>query len=338
MKKILLIATGGTIASKTTENGLVPQITSEEILGFVPETAEICTVETLQLFNLDSTNLCYRHWLAMADTIEKHYQDYDGFVITHGTDTMAYSAAALSYLIQNSSKPIVLTGSQKSIYSRDTDARENLLSAFIYAADDHACGVRIVFDNKVILGTRARKTRTKSYNAFSSIDYPEIARLRNRTVYYYIEEKNIGQPVFYHTLNPKIFVLKLIPGVDPSIFSYIQAHYDALIIESFGVGGLPCYDSADFTDAIRSFLESGKTIVMTTQVPHEGSDMGVYEVGHRVKQAYDLIEAYDMTIEAVTAKLMWILALTSDRKEIRSLFYQPVAHDLIFGTQDNHQL
>lgn len=331
MKKILLLATGGTIASKATNAGLVPQITSTELLTFVPEVAALCTVDTLQVCNLDSTNLRYSEWLKIAKAVEEHYADYDGFVVTHGTDTMAYTAAALSYLIQNSRKPVVLTGSQKSIYSRDTDARGNLISAFRYACDDRASGVHIVFDNKVILGTRAKKTRTKSYNAFSSIDFPEIARIRDGVLYYYIEEKIHGEPVFYHTLNPKVFVLKLVPGMDPAIFRYLKAHYDALIIESFGVGGLPCYDDADFTEAIRDFLDAGKTIVMTTQVPHEGSDMGVYEVGYRVKETYDLIEAYDMTIEAVTTKLMWILSLTSDREEIKRLFYRPVQKDIVFG-------
>lgn len=330
MKKILLLATGGTIASKATEAGLVPQITSEELLSFVPEVASICAVDTMQVCNLDSTNLRYPEWLKIAKAVEAHYANYDGFVVTHGTDTMAYTAAALSYLIQNSRKPVVLTGSQKSIYSRDTDARSNLISAFLFAADYRANGVHIVFDNKVILGTRARKTRTKSYNAFSSIDFPEIARIREGVLYYYIEEKVEGEPVFYHALNPQVYVLKLIPGMDPAIFGYLKAHYDALVIESFGVGGLPCYDDADFTEAIRDFLDAGKTIVMTTQVPHEGSDMGVYEVGYRVKETYDLIEAYDMTIEAVTTKLMWILSLTSDREEIKRLFYRPVQKDIVF--------
>lgn len=333
MKKILLIATGGTIASKATESGLTPQISSDELLTFVPEVADICQVSALQVCNLDSTNLRYPEWLAIARTVEENYADYDGFVITHGTDTMAYTAAALSYLIQNSRKPIVLTGSQKSIYSRDTDARSNLISAFLYAADPRANGVHIVFDNKVILGTRARKTRTKSYNAFSSIDFPEVARIREGKLYYYIEEKVEGDPVFYHKLNPRVFVLKLIPGMDPAIFDYLKHHYDGLIIESFGVGGLPYYDDADFSEAIRSFLDAGKTIVMTTQVPHEGSDMTVYEVGHLVKTRYDLIEAYDMTIESVTTKLMWILALTSNRERIKKLFYRPVQRDVLFGEE-----
>ena len=259
-----------------------------------------------------------------------HYDAYDGFVLTHGTDTMAYTAAALSYLIQNNAKPVVITGSQKSIFNQDTDARENLRDAFLYACDDGACGVHIVFDHKVILGTRARKMRTKSYNAFSSIDYPETAILRGRQLVYYIREHVDGAPRFYDRLDPGVFVLKLIPGIDAGIFDYLKAHYRALVIESFGVGGLPCYGDESFYNAVRDWVESGRVIVMTTQVPHEGSDMEVYQVGHRAKRELGLIEAYSMTSEAVVTKLMWILGQTDDSAEIRRLFQTPVQKDQIF--------
>ena len=182
MKKILLIATGGTIASMPTEQGLAPGLTSRELLETVPELSGVCEIDTLQLFNLDSTNMCHVQWLEIARTIRERYAQYDGFLITHGTDTMAYGAAVLSYLIQQSPKPVVLTGAQRSISQRDTDARENLLNAAIYAADEGAQGVRIVFDGKVIEGTRATKIRTKSYAAFSSMDYPEVAVVRGGRV------------------------------------------------------------------------------------------------------------------------------------------------------------
>lgn len=329
MKKILLLATGGTIASKSSGEGLSPQITSEEILGYVPELARLADITAIQLFNLDSTNVCSRHWLKMAEAIRQRYDDFDGFVITHGTDTMAYTAAALSYLIQQSPKPIVLTGSQKSIYLRDTDARNNLIGAMLYACDDLASGVHIVFDGKVILGTRARKTRTKSFNAFSSIDYPEIARIRDGRLIYYIKEEKSASPIFSDRLNPAVFVYKLIPGADPEIFDYLSAKYHAVVIESFGVGGIPCYGSEDFMQALGRLLEAGVTVVMTTQVSHEGSDMEVYEVGHLAKERLNLMEGYDMTLESLTVKLMWILGKTKDPKEIRRLFYEPVAHDMI---------
>ncbi len=329
MKKILLISTGGTIASKATGDGLAPGITSDELLGYVPEIAGLADITTLQLFNLDSTNVRSDHWLAIAQAIRERYDGFDGFVITHGTDTMAYTAAALSYLIQQSPKPIVLTGSQKSIYLRDTDARNNLIDAVIYACDDRAFGVRIVFDGKVILGTRAKKTRTKSFNAFSSIDYPEIARIRSGRLIHYLHEPKPDCPQFYSRLDPLIFVYKLIPGADPGIFDYLAGRYHAVIIESFGVGGIPCYGNEDFMDALERLLAAGVTVVMTTQVSHEGSDMEVYKVGHLAKERLNLMEAYDMTLESLTAKLMWILGQDdADPVTIRNLFYTPIDHDI----------
>ena len=329
MKHILMIATGGTIASKQTGEGLAPGITSEEILECVPEAAEICRITAEQLFNLDSTNVKAEHWLTIANHVEQNFDDYDGFVITHGTDTMAYTAAALSYLIQYSPKPVVITGSQKSIYARDTDARRNVLDALRYAADDRAHGVHVVFDGKVIIGTRARKMRTRSFNAFSSIDYPEIAVIREGRVIPYIETSRPASPVFYHQLDANVFVLRLVPGQDGRIFDYLAQHYDAVVVESFGMGGIPLYDDGQLFDAMARFTQSGRTLVMTTQVPHEGSDMGVYQVGVKVKSELEMIESHTMTIEAIVTKLMWALAQTKDPRQVRKLFYRPVAKDLL---------
>ena len=160
-KRVLLIATGGTIASKRSHHGLIPQITPEELVGYIPQVRDICEVDTIQLLNLDSTNVEPTHWKMMAHAIKEHYEDYDGFVIAHGTDTMAYTAAALSYLVQNSKKPIVITGAQKPIDLEITDAKSNLLDSFLYAADDASQGVQIVFDGNVIAGTRAKKNAFK---------------------------------------------------------------------------------------------------------------------------------------------------------------------------------
>lgn len=215
MKKVMLLTTGGTIASKAGENGFSPAIGSEELLTFVPELSEICQVETKQVYNLDSTNIGPSQWIDIVTMIRDHYETYDGFVIAHGTDTMAYSAAALSYLIQNPDKPIVLTGSQKSIYNRDTDARNNLLRAFLYASSGQAWGVQIVFDNKVILGTRARKVRSKSFNAFSSINYPETAVFRDMKLIPYLPRPVYCYPPRFDTkLDEKVFLLRLLPGMD----------------------------------------------------------------------------------------------------------------------------
>ena len=330
MKKILLIATGGTIASRPTEDGLAPQLRAGDILDCVPQLRNLCRIDALQLMNIDSTNMSPDCWLKIAACVKENYDQYDGFVITHGTDTMSYTAAGLSYLIQNAAKPIILTGSQKSIYSEDTDARKNLYDAFLAAQDNNFFGVLLVFDGKVILGTRARKMRTKSMNAFSSIDFPELALLREgRVLHYVLAEKPTGSPVFYDKLNTRIFVLRLIPGMDPTILRSLLGWFDALVIESFGVGGLPCYEQEDFLSAVNAWSNAGRPIVITTQVPHEGSDLTVYQVGARAAGMRGILQAHMMTLESVVAKLMWILPQTGNLDEIKRLFYQPVASDLL---------
>ena len=329
MKHILLITTGGTIASTKGENGLSPAIASDGLLSYVPEVADICDVSAVQLYNLDSTNMKPEYWLNMAQYIREVYDKYDGFVITHGTDTMAYASSMLHYLIQSSPKPIVLTGAQIPIEQRDTDARENLADAFLYATHDDACGLHIVFDGKIIAATRARKTHTKSFNAFSSIDYPEIGFIKSGAVRLYIREAITGPVRFYDEIDPSVIVIKLIPGMSADIFDFIADRYHAVIIESFGVGGLPYYDNDEFVEKIEKLIQKGVRIVITTQVPHEGSDMGVYQVGLRIKQKYELPEAYDMTTETVVAKVMWALPKSSTAAEFTKLFYTPIGNDMI---------
>lgn len=330
MKKILLIATGGTIASQSNGQGLEPQLGSQEILQFVPSIYELCAVDTLQLFNIDSTNMMPRHWVKIAAAIEENYDSYDGFIVLHGTDTMSYTAAALSYLIQNSPKPVILTGSQRPIDKEVTDAKRNLYDSFLYAADDASWGVNIIFDGHVICGTRARKSRSQSFNAFSSINFPDIAVIRNNKIIRYIkDEVHREKPDFYHCLNERILLMKLIPGMKPDIFDYIKDDYDAVIIESFGVGGVPCDENDSFMKAIRRWTSLGKIVVMSTQVPYEGSDMEVYKVGYTIKEKFGLLEAYDMTTETVVTKMMWILGQTTDVCAVREMFYRQINHDVI---------
>ena len=178
MKRVLLIGTGGTIASIITENGLTPGLSTEQLLSSVPAVGGFCQPDCVQLLDLDSTNMTPQHWQEIVRCIREHYDDYDGFVITHGTDTLAYTAAALSYMIQGSPKPIILTGAQKPIHFDTTDSKANLIDAFQCAAAGLP-GVSIVFDHKVILGTRAKKTHSKSFNAFSSINYPVLGVVRD---------------------------------------------------------------------------------------------------------------------------------------------------------------
>ena len=238
MKKILMIGTGGTIASEMTPEGLTPELSTHQLLAYLPRIAQLCHVDCIQLCSLDSTSIHPAHWLGTAQAIREHYDDYDGFVISHGTDTMAYTAAALSYLVQDSPKPIILTGAQKPIWFDGTDSKRNLTDAFLYAC--RGCGgVQIVFNGRVILGTRARKTYSKSFRAFSSVNYPDLAVVQDEHLLQYIRCDSRPRPLFYDRLDPHVGLLKLIPGTEDALAEFMLDRYDGLIIESFGVGGIP---------------------------------------------------------------------------------------------------
>ncbi len=325
MKHILLIATGGTIACRKTDAGLTPGLSPLELLSRVPDALSFCEVDTAQPMNLDSTNITPSHWLELARVIEEKYEKYDGFVLCHGTDTLAYTAAALSYLIRGTRKPIVLTGAQRPIDQEDTDARKNLLDSLRYACSGDS-GVCIVFGGHVIAGTRARKTRTKSYNAFQSLNFPDLADIRDRRIVRFLPCQETGKPVFSHGLNSNVVLLKLIPGLPRGAFAAAGALCDGLIIESYGVGGIP----DNYLDELDELIKAGKTVVMATQVPQEGSDLSVYQVGQRVKERYRLLESYDMTLEATVTKLMWALAQAKNQEQVRELFYTPINYDLLF--------
>ena len=330
MKNILMIGTGGTIASEMTPEGLTPELTPTQLLRYVPAISELCRVDCLSLFSLDSTNITPYHWLRTAAAIRDNYAAYDGFVISHGTDTMAYTAAALSYLVQGADKPIMLTGAQKPINYDSTDSKLNLTDAFVCAASGQLAGVNIVFSGRVILGTRARKTCSKSFAAFSSINYPELAQLHDHRMTSYIEPDYLPEPLFFERLDEKVGLVKMIPGTDPELLDFLLQRKDALVVECFGVGGLPSYDDDRLFETVRRHTEAGRFLVMTTQVQNEGSDLSVYEVGHRLKSNPRVLEAYDMTSEAALAKIMWILGRTKDADEVARLFYTPVAHDILY--------
>lgn len=327
MKRILLIGTGGTIVSRPTDDGLAPSISVGELLEKIPEIAGICRPGCLQLFNMDSTNIGPSHWMEIARTVREHYDEYDGFVIAHGTDTMAYTAAGLSYLIQDSTKSIVITGAQISVAQDDSDARRNMIDAFLCAADNGSHGVLVVFSGSVILGTRARKNYTKRFAAFASANYPEVARIQSGKVIWFIPQVPSSGVRFYDNLNTNVGLVRLFPGMTEDVITFMTDRFDGLVVESFGVGGLPEY--YEFYSHIRRAGEKGTLIIMTTQVPNEGSDLELYKVGHRLMQEPNVLEARDMTSEAALAKLMWVLGQTRDISTARELFCTPVANDMM---------
>ncbi|MDO5755117.1 MAG: asparaginase [Tissierellia bacterium] len=327
MKKILLITTGGTIASVPSERGLRPGLSSMALLELLNIELQNIHLDALNLFDIDSTDISPDHWLQITKTILNQYDRYDGFVITHGTDTLAYTASAISYLIQFSPKPIVLTGSQKSIRMDITDAKTNLLDSIYYAAYREARDTSVVFNGKVIAGTRAKKVRSKSFDAFSSLNYPPLGLVMDHRIADFIENRGPLPPMeVYNELDESVFLLKLIPGLDRHLIKYIFEHYKCIIIESFGVGGIPI----TLFEELQKYITEDKIVIITTQVLEEGSDLNVYEVGKRVADHPNIIEALDMTTESIVTKSMWALAESKgDRHRFKSLFYKKINFDLL---------
>ncbi len=331
MKKILLIATGGTIASSEKGNGLAPSYDANALLKPIPEIHDLCSITGKLIMNIDSTNMHPRFWVDIAKTIYDHYHDYDGFVVTHGTDTMAYTAAGLSYMLQNIKKPVVLTGSQFSIEAVGTDAKQNIGDAIRFSLEDIA-GVFIAFDGKIINGTRAMKIKTKSLDAFISVNYPYIANIKHGKINYntYVSKEtyvNTGKEFIFHSsLCTDVFVLKLFPGMDPKIFDYVKKEYKGIVIESFGIGGIP-FENYNITGKVKELVDAGVAVVVTTQCLEEGIDLNVYEVGKELAKN-QIIYAEDMNTEAIVAKLMLSLGKSNNINEVKKIMETPIMDDM----------
>jgi L-asparaginase len=327
MKKLLLLATGGTIASVPSEEGLAPKMSAEELARYLPKDTVNYRLESKMLMNIDSTNMQPEFWVRIAEAIYQHYDRYDGFIITHGTDTMAYTSAALSYMLQNVTKPIVLTGSQVPISFKRTDAKKNIADAVRFACEEIG-GVFIVFDGKVIQGTRAVKMRTKSYDAFESINHPYVAYINGQDVTYYksVLANKQGDLILDTSLCPDVFVMKLHPGAKPELFDCIRHLYKGVIIESFGSGGIP-FQGRNLLPKLRELINAGIAVVITTQCLEEGEDTLLYEVGRKAAQN-QIILSRDMNTEAIVPKLMWALGKTNDLQEVKRIMETPIADDI----------
>lgn len=316
MKRILLIATGGTIASKDNGNGLTPSIDVNILLDYIPVIRQMCHVTGISIMNIDSSNMNTAYIAAISECIMKNYNDYDGFVITHGTDTCAYTAAALSYQLINLSKPVILTGSQLPIDAEGTDAVMNLTHAFIYSCEDIS-GVFLAFSDKLIKGTCAKKIKTKSFDAFESINYPVIATIQNNTVIYnnYASEavRNTGKEFHIETdMCTDIAVISLFPGMDLRIFDYINPSCRGIIIEGYGIGGMP----DNITEYIHRLTTDNICVVVTTQCLYEGVSLDIYEVGRNLAKE-NVINGKLMTLENLTMKLMWSLAHFNNMTDVK---------------------
>lgn len=319
MKKILMLSTGGTLASSHSDNGLSPGLHANDILDRISGLTDGFTVVEEELFMLDSSNMQPEEWTLIAQRVYERRMQYDGIVIIHGTDTLAYTASALSFALQHVEIPVVLTGSQVSIENPIADATENCRAALHMAAS--GCpGVYIAFNRKIILGTRASKVRTRSFDAFESIDHPYAARINSGGLVVNPSLRlESGQPcVLQNKFCTDVFLLKLFPGISPDIFEKLAAMgIRGVYIEAFGIGGIPFW-KRNLVEAVRKAVDQGMIVAVGSQCLYEGSDFTVYEVGRQVLDC-GVIETGNMTSEAAVTKLMWTLGQYEDPEKVREI-------------------
>lgn len=325
-KKILLLTTGGTIASVPGDSGLEPH-RSDVMERELHQLGTYYDLTVRDVMCLDSSNIRPAEWRQIAADIFRYRQDFDGIVVSHGTDTMAYTASAVTFMLPGIDLPVVFTGSQLPLADMLSDGPGNLRTAFAMAASGYP-GVFLAFDRKVMLGCRAVKVRAAGFSAFESVNARYVSQVSNRGLI--IDESVLparrGGARLMDSISENVFLLKLTPGLNPAIFHVLAAMgYQGIVIEAFGLGGINVLHKG--LRGIRRAVEDGISVVVTTQCLYDSSDLQVYQVGSRLL-SLGVIQGRDMTTEAAMTKLMWAIGQGMHQDEIAALFETNLAGEI----------
>lgn len=333
MANFLVISTGGTIASRPGIGGLTPSLQGDELLSFVSGIEQFGGISSLDLFSKDSSNMSPDDWKMITLCLRAEEENYDGFLLLHGTDTMAYSASALSFFLPGFSKPVVITGSMLPIGILGSDAEENILEGFAFLqalVRQNRKGVSIAFHARLIHGPRSQKILSHDSTAFSSINFPELGQIRNGVVSLGPEPFLApSYPVDVSSLvvEPSIFLVTLFPGFRSHYLEHIiDVSPKAVVLEALGLGGVP-YLGENLLPPIAKCREKNIPVVITTQCVYGGVDLSIYEVGRKTLEL-GAVSAKDMTREAIITKLMITLPLVGPEK-LESILHKNFCDEIV---------
>ena len=322
MKKILLIQTGGTIAMQAQLDGVVldPDRWSDQLYKQIPTLNEIADIDVHPLFFEDSSDLHPHHWDSLINLIKQKYTQYDGFVILHGTDTMAYTASALSFGINHLDKPIILTGSQVPLSRIRSDAQRNMINSLEIATSDLP-EVAICFNDHVYRGNRATKMSIGDFDAFATPNYPTLADIDldidlHRKNWWNPAQAGSHKVTSFHTgFSGNIFVLTIHPGFQTNQLESISLeNIDALIIRAYGSGNFPIKKDYSWIPFLRRCKDKDVLTVITSQANHDAVNLKNYAAG-RIALDLGVLSSADMTLEASVTKMMWLISAHQDDNE-----------------------
>jgi len=306
---------------------LNPSRWSDVIYRKIPELSEIAEIEMEQLFLEDSSDINRTHWKKMINFIAEQYDHYDGFVILHGTDTMAYTASALSFGLQNLDKPVILTGSQVPMSNIRSDARRNLVNA-VEIATLPLSEVAICFNDFVFRGNRTTKTSIGHFDAFASPNHPPLAEIGLNIELQSQKEAGSSSLQSYPEFDNSLFLFKLYPGLNPQFLNAIDLYsLKALVIEAFGSGNFPLKGEQSLMPFFEKCIQRDIILIISSQADFDAVDLGKYKSG-RMAQEAGAVSAGDMTTEAALTKMMYLLANYDSIDEIKELFNQNIAGEL----------